>query len=435
VLSGGTKKLPMLQMVTASCHHCAHPACMDGCPAKAYEKDEITGIVKHLDDQCIGCQYCIMKCPYDAPKFNPRQGIVRKCDMCSSRLAVGEAPACAQACPNTAIRITLVDKDDREQTTLPGLSDPEYTHPTTKYKRRSPLPSGTRPADHHRIAAEPAHLSLVLMLVLTQLSVGAFIFGPGAHAGVQAQSQRLAFLFWSLAAGLAGMSCAVLHLGRPFYAFRALLGIRTSWLSREIAAFGIFATAATAYVGAAWIGASSAVQSALQVMTALSGLLGVFCSTQIYADTRRAFWNFPDTAAKFFLSAAISGCAAAVLISPSEPCCVALAALMLLKLSVEAVIFKHLYARGTAAPQRKSAILLVRDFGAITCARFALGLSGGILLPIALALRMKIAASTAASESSITIAMLALIVLGELLERYLFFRVVVPLKMPGEAAV
>src|SRR3954466_2950723 len=83
---------------------------MLGCPTKAYEKDPVTGIVKHLDDQCFGCQYCTLMCPYDAPKYNEARGIVRKCDMCSDRLAHGEAPACVQACPNEAIRIPVTDR-------------------------------------------------------------------------------------------------------------------------------------------------------------------------------------------------------------------------------------------------------------------------------------------------------------------------------------
>src|ERR1041385_2200027 len=74
--------------VTTACHHCVDPGCLNGCPVLAYEKEPITGIVKHLDDQCIGCSYCILKCPYDVPKYSAERGIVRKCDMCSSRLEI-----------------------------------------------------------------------------------------------------------------------------------------------------------------------------------------------------------------------------------------------------------------------------------------------------------------------------------------------------------
>src|SRR5439155_19743925 len=97
------------QHVTAACHHCVDPACMQGCPVDAYEKDPITGIVSHLDDQCIGCSYCTLTCPYEVPAYDHRRGIVRKCDMCAGRLQEGEAPACVQGCPNGAIEITVVD--------------------------------------------------------------------------------------------------------------------------------------------------------------------------------------------------------------------------------------------------------------------------------------------------------------------------------------
>src|SRR5688572_1202163 len=109
LIVGGDYRHPVQQTVTTACHHCADPACLNGCPVLAYEKDPLTGIVRHLDDQCIGCQYCVLKCPYDVPKYNSRLGIVRKCDMCHSRLAEGEAPACVQACPTHAIRIVTVE--------------------------------------------------------------------------------------------------------------------------------------------------------------------------------------------------------------------------------------------------------------------------------------------------------------------------------------
>src|ERR1041385_2403338 len=135
--------------VTTACHHCVDPGCLNGCPVLAYEKEPITGIVKHLDDQCIGCSCCILKCPYDVPKYSEKRGIVRKCDLCSSRLASGEAPACVQACPNEAIRITLVDReeisraftDSTANSFLPDSPAPDYTRPTTKYRSAEPLHS------------------------------------------------------------------------------------------------------------------------------------------------------------------------------------------------------------------------------------------------------------------------------------------------------
>src|SRR6185503_12730736 len=146
----------------------------------AYEKDAVTGIVRHLDDQCIGCQYCILKCPYDVPKYSSAKGIVRKCDMCHGRLAAGEAPACVASCPNHAIRITLVNQDQvREEAEanlfLPGAPEPGYTLPSTVYRTKRPLPRNLLPGDYYSVTRQHAHLPLVFMLVLTQMSVGALV--------------------------------------------------------------------------------------------------------------------------------------------------------------------------------------------------------------------------------------------------------------------
>src|SRR6185436_14133059 len=107
-ITGVADAMPFRQTVTSACHHCVDPACLNGCPANAYEKDPVTGVVSHLDDQCIGCSYCTLTCPYEIPVFNDRLGIVRKCDMCTGRLEAGEAPACVQGCPNSAIAIRVV---------------------------------------------------------------------------------------------------------------------------------------------------------------------------------------------------------------------------------------------------------------------------------------------------------------------------------------
>ncbi|MET0389133.1 MAG: DmsC/YnfH family molybdoenzyme membrane anchor subunit, partial [Polyangiales bacterium] len=250
-LHGGTKDAPAQQTITTSCHHCLEPACLKGCPTLAYDKDPVTGIVKHLDDQCFGCQYCTLMCPYDAPKFNPARGIVRKCDMCSDRLAHGEAPACVQACPNGAIAIRVVERTAvvaaaDAQAFLPGTPEPAHTMPTTQYKTSRELPSNMLPADFYRTRPEHAHLPLVIMLTLTQLAAGAFAVALAAGRGA---GDLLVQALLATGMGLMGLGASVFHLGRPLQAWRAFLGLRTSWLSREAVAFGVFAKCAVAYCG------------------------------------------------------------------------------------------------------------------------------------------------------------------------------------------
>ena len=203
-LTGGINGHALQQTVTTACHHCVDPGCLNGCPVLAYDKDPVTGIVRHLDDQCIGCQYCVMKCPYDVPKYSERLGIVRKCDMCSQRLGEGEAPACVQACPNQAIKISIVDQSeveshyrrpeqlvetgygqldfeelaaeisdfDSNNRFLPGSPDPDYTLPTTRYVTERPPVAALRSASEAVLKPSPAHWPLVILLVLSQLSVG-----------------------------------------------------------------------------------------------------------------------------------------------------------------------------------------------------------------------------------------------------------------------
>jgi len=55
---------------------------------------------------CIGCRYCMIACPFYIPTFEYDDVLspaIRKCFMCSHRLAEGLIPACAQACPVEAI--------------------------------------------------------------------------------------------------------------------------------------------------------------------------------------------------------------------------------------------------------------------------------------------------------------------------------------------
>ncbi|TDU73432.1 nitrate reductase (quinol-dependent) transmembrane subunit [Prosthecobacter fusiformis] len=297
----GTRKQPYLQTVTTACHHCADPACADGCPVLAYDKDAVTGIVRHLDDQCIGCSYCILKCPYDVPKFNLKRGIVRKCDMCHGRLAEGEAPACVQACPNEAIKIVAVRTVDISShgSIISGAFESSYTRPSTRYVSKRPLPAHAHAADASRLERDHSHAPLSWMLVMTQMSTGAFI-ACAVALWMDALTLQQAGITSAVAffVGFMGIQLSVLHLGQPLKAWRAFMGWRKSWLSREILAFGGFIGAASSVMAAWWWGDLHLLKLAV-TGTAFIGILAVLTSIMVYVDTRRPYWSFKLTAGKF----------------------------------------------------------------------------------------------------------------------------------------
>ncbi|MEP6670860.1 MAG: DmsC/YnfH family molybdoenzyme membrane anchor subunit [Chthoniobacter sp.] len=330
LLHGNSDTESYRQTITTACHHCVEPGCLEGCPVMAYDKDEETGIVRHLDDQCIGCQYCVLKCPYDVPKYSERLGIVRKCDMCIGRLGAGEAPACVQACPHEAITIELVDRAEvlrralPETEMVPGAFDSSYTKPTTRFFSASPLPANAEAGDESALRLEHAHWPLVGMLLLTQMAAGLFVavgIGLCGQGGIR-ELRGLGLIGW-LALHL-GLVVSILHLGRPLGAWRFFLGLRTSWMSREILAFSVFSMLASATLAGLWLSALpasiapavlepllamvSALLPILGGVTAFVGLASVFTSVMIYVDTRRPYWGAAFTAPKFFGATFLLGC-------------------------------------------------------------------------------------------------------------------------------
>jgi formate dehydrogenase iron-sulfur subunit len=424
LLIGNTDAGPFQQTVTAACHHCVHPACLNGCPVDAYEKDPVTGIVSHLDDQCIGCGYCTLSCPYEVPVYNRGRGIVRKCDMCRGRLHDGEAPACVQACPNEAIAVKVVVVAEARAAALRGPlvagSPPSVlTVPATAYVSAKESRYDSRAFRLPTSGPAKAHPPLAVMLVLTQLSVGAYVtdllrrllndHGPEVTQTVDAAV--------AVAAGVLALGASVFHLGRPRYFYRAIIGLRHSWLSREVVAFAVFTQLAVLYAVVLWLppGRTQALPAALGAAVAVSGIAGVACSVLIYTTTHRASWKPATVTAKFVLTAGVGGLATvmwassvsvaiggASQVAARSPLPLLLAASMSIKLAAEAAWSRPPHLQ-----------LWTRTIG-----RSAIGLAGGVALPILFA-----RVSGRPSGLGVAIATLALagVVAGELLERSLFF--------------
>ncbi|MDY7106947.1 MAG: DmsC/YnfH family molybdoenzyme membrane anchor subunit [Actinomycetota bacterium] len=441
---------PTQQTVTTACHHCVDPACLNGCPVDAYDKDPVTGIVHHLDDQCIGCSYCTFTCPYDVPRFNERLGIVRKCDMCAGRLAEGEAPACVQACPTGAISIGVVDVDElvrataADQRLVPGAPSSSVTVPTTRYVQPATLPDDALAGDHWSEAPAHAHRPLVLMLVLTQLSVGAFgvltlldwLRGDDLAPSAERWTATMA-----LGLGLLALGASIGHLGRPLQAWRAVIGVGHSWLSREIVVFGLFAPLAAGAAAMRWFDAPDGAALALAAAASATGLAGVACSALIYAVTRRRWWRLDRTARGFAGTTVTCGLAvvlAAVVASPDassvfdtmvRPLALTLAAATAAVLAGDAVVLRP---GGPTDPYLARAARLLRGpLAGVTMVRFHAALVGGIALPLLLvAVSADEVPSIGAARVAATLA-LVLVVVAELAGRELFFRAQTAPRMPG----
>ncbi len=124
------------------CNHCDDPPCCKACPTQATFKVKETGIVAMDFHRCIGCRFCMAACPYGARSFNwqdPRpyiksytakfptrmRGVVEKCNFCGERLALGQEPACVEACKGTGA-IIFGDLND-PKSEIRAVLDKEFT--------------------------------------------------------------------------------------------------------------------------------------------------------------------------------------------------------------------------------------------------------------------------------------------------------------------
>lgn len=120
--------------VSLSCNHCTDPACTKACPTGAIHRDEAAGLVLIDEGKCIGCGYCEMACPYNAPTVDRDKGYSTKCSGCYERLQEGKEPICVSACPLRALDFGDISEleakyPDSEIANIAPLPRKDYTHP------------------------------------------------------------------------------------------------------------------------------------------------------------------------------------------------------------------------------------------------------------------------------------------------------------------
>ncbi len=360
-----------------------------------------------------------------------------------------------RVCPSEAIRITLVEMENvrrdysrapltskstmrspQSEITanpfLPGSPDPTVTLPTTRYLSTKPLPADLLAGDAHEAKLQPAHLPLVWMLVLTQLGAGGFFMLP-----ISARAAQPALAVGALTATLLGLAGSVLHLGRPQKAWRVFLGLRRSWMSREIIVFGIFAFLAAITTLTAFADGSKSWKPALFWTTSLVGLLGVFCSGMTYHVTRRECWHGELSVGRFcgavlVLGSAAACCASSLSGNGHNIIAIVLPLATLTRLSREFAFLRlcpddaDLGDELPASLLARSAFLMRFRLGGLLRCHIACAWLGGVVLPLLVWLPQSTCAPAVAG--------LALCLAGEFAERVLFFRTAVVAKMPGGVA-
>ena len=235
--------LPLFYLSLA-CNHCDDAPCLKNCPAKAYSRDEKTGAIIHHPEKCIGCQYCTWACPYDAPKFNPKEGIIEKCTFCNHRIEENLKPACANLCPTGAldfVKMEFTKEESLESSPVPvkvgsslkieklrNTKGPEIDSELFADQDKSYLPKHSKP----KITAQKEWPLLIFTLVCT--------FAVSIYSAMEVEKFNSIYKISFIGSGVLGFFLSTLHLGKKLRAWRSVLHIKSSWLSREIVLFSLF---------------------------------------------------------------------------------------------------------------------------------------------------------------------------------------------------
>ena len=97
--AGGSGQYPDIEMyfLPVGCQHCKDPECIKVCPTRASHKRD-DGTVQVDKDKCIGCQFCVMACPYGVRYLNDVERVVEKCTLCEQLISAGGLPQCVSQC-------------------------------------------------------------------------------------------------------------------------------------------------------------------------------------------------------------------------------------------------------------------------------------------------------------------------------------------------
>lgn len=101
--------------VPVVCMQCKRAPCEIECPTGAIRREAVTGVLRIVEQECIGCGACARACPFGAIILHPQRVAPIKCDLCEGK------PLCADHCPTGALvlrpEVTIGDEKRQEYAT------------------------------------------------------------------------------------------------------------------------------------------------------------------------------------------------------------------------------------------------------------------------------------------------------------------------------
>jgi len=142
--------------VPMQCRHCQDAPCIAVCPTGAIHRQQVDGPVLIEQEQCIGCKFCLVVCPFgvidiSAPDQVGGGKAMVKCDLCIERIKTGQQPACVQACPTKALK--LVDEKNLAADRRKRAAH-EFVLSYQQDKKRVPAKRGPVPAKRGPVPAK-----------------------------------------------------------------------------------------------------------------------------------------------------------------------------------------------------------------------------------------------------------------------------------------
>ncbi|WP_019156055.1 dimethyl sulfoxide reductase anchor subunit family protein [Robertmurraya massiliosenegalensis] len=153
--------------------------------------------------------------------------------------------------------------------------------------------------------------ALLIFTVCVQIAIGGILTLAIFYKGINKLGEETGFkamripLIVIAALSLIGLIASFAHLGTPSHALNSIRNLGSSWMSREILVTGLFIGAACVTAGLALV--QKKVNQWLLIVSALIGLVDIYCMAMIYSNSLVSGWNSVNTFTSFYGTALVLG--------------------------------------------------------------------------------------------------------------------------------